>query len=166
MANETVIQPLEDVLGSNSVSGSWGAILKSTGIDIKEFPCVMEGSGSAIVLHNGHQWTVKPWLGGGGFAVASRPRTEEETKRDEQRMLRNTFVGHFTKDRLLMCMDIAEQVGQLSAQIRPDHPPARATRRSVQRKLNRLAKIQTALLWHPTADSSLYEQELKQLRSA
>ena len=80
-------------------------------------------------------------------------------------MLRNTFVGHFTKDRLLMCMDIAEQVRKLSSQIHPDHPPARAARRSVQRKLNRLAQIQTALLLHQTANSSLYEQELKQLRS-
>ena len=166
MASETVIQPLEDVLGSVSVSGGWGAILKTTGIDIKEFPCVMDGSGSAVVMHNGHQWTVKPWEGGGGFAMASRLRTEEETKRDEQRMLRNTFVSHFTKDRLLMCMDIAEHVRKLSSQIHPDHPPARAARRSVQRKLNRLAQIQTALLLHRTADSSLYEQELKQLRSA
>ena len=133
MASETVIQPLGDVLGSDSVSGSWGAILKTTGIDIEEFPCVMDGSGSAVVMHNGHQWTVKPWEGGGGFAMASRLRTEEETKRDEPRMLRNTFVSHFTKDRLLMCMDIAEHVRKLSSQIHPDHPPARAARRSVQR---------------------------------
>lgn len=111
MASETVNQPLEDVLGKDAISGSWRAILKTTGIDIKNFPCVMDGSGSAVVMHNGHQWTVKPWEGGGGFAVVSRQRTDEEIKKDEQRMLRHTFVGHFTKDRLLMCMDIAEQVG-------------------------------------------------------
>ena len=54
MASETVNQPLEDVLGIDSVSGGWGSILKTTGIDIKEFPCVMDGSGSAVVMHNGH----------------------------------------------------------------------------------------------------------------
>lgn len=163
MANETVSQLPEDVLGRDSVSGGWGAILKTTGIDIREFPQVMDGSGTAVVLNDGHQWTIEPWEGGGGFAVASRPQTEAESERARQRMLRCTFVDHFTKDRLLMCMDIAEQVRQLSARMRPDHPPARAARRSVQRKLKRLAQIQTSLLWHRGADSSLYEQELEQL---
>ena len=123
----------------------------------------MDGSGSAVVMNNVHQWTVKPWEGGRGFAVASRPQTDEETKREQQRMLRNTFVGHFTKDRLLMCMDIAEQIRQISAQMRPDHPPAREARRNVQRRLNRLTQIQRALLWQKEADSSFYLEEIKQL---
>lgn len=166
MTSETVSQSWEDVLGCDSVSGSWGAILKTIGIDIREFPQVMDGSGTAVVVKDCHQWTVKPWEGGGGFAVASRPQTEAEIEHDRQRMLRSTFVGHFTKDRLQMCRGIAEQIRCLSARMSPDHPTARAARRDMQRKLKRLAQIQTYLMWHREADSSQYEQELEQLRRA
>ena len=166
MASANVRQSAEEALADDSVSGSRVSILNSTGIDIRDFPQVMDGSGTAVVVKDGHTWTITPWEGGGGFAVASRPQTESEIESERQRMLRRTFVDHFTKDRLLMCMDITEQVRALAAELRPDHPPARAARRTVQRKLNRLAQIQSALLLNRGADSSLYEQELKQLRHA
>ena len=155
----------DDVMGCESVSGNRVAILNSTGIDIRELPQVMAGSAAAVVVKDGHEWTITPWAGGGGFAVATRPQTKVEAERERQRMLRSTFVGHFSKDRLLMCIDIAGCVRKISAQMRPDHPPARSTRRSLQRKLNRLAQIQMELLWNRDADSSLYVQELKQLRA-
>jgi hypothetical protein len=146
-----------------SVSGNWGAILNMTGIDIRELPQVMNGSGVALVSKDGHQWTVDPWKNGGGFAVASRKLTDVEADLAEQEMLRGTIVGHFTKDRWLMCLDIADRVRLLSGQMRPDHPPSRATRRTLQRKLNRLAQIQAELLLNRSADSSSFEQELEKL---
>lgn len=166
MATQEDNQLPEDVFGCDSVSGGWDAILKTTGIDIREFSQVMDGSGNAVVLNGGHEWTIKPWTDGGGFAVASRPQTEAEIERDRQRMLRNTYVGHFTKDRLLLCIDIAGQLRELAEQMRPDRPPARAARRSMQCKLKRLAQIQESLLCLRGADSTKHEQELKQLRSA
>lgn len=159
----TVRQPNGAEEERRSVSGGWGAILNMTGIDIRELPQVMDGSGVALVSKDGHQWTIEPWNGGSGFAFASRKLTEEEAERYEQIMLRRTFVDHFTKDRWSMCLSIAFRVRALAEQMRPDHQPSRATRRSLQRKLNRLARIQTELLVNRRADSSSYEEELKQL---
>lgn len=143
MTYDTVDRLCDDVIQGPSVSGGWFAILETTGIDIRCLPNVMDGSGTSVVMHNGHEWTIKPWLGGGGFAVASRPRTEEEEEQANRRTLRRTYASHFTQDRLEMCMDIAEQVTALLAQMRPDHPPSRAVRRDVHRKLNRLAEMLT-----------------------
>lgn len=165
MAIETVIQPTEDVLGCESVSGNQVAILKATGIDIREFSQVMDGSGVAVVVKDGHQWTITPWDGGGGFAVAARPQTEEETERDRLRVLRSTTCPHFSKDRLLMCVDISERVVQLLAQMSPEHPPTRAVRRNIRRKLDRLAQMQLELLCNRNADADLFEQELKHLHA-
>lgn len=166
MASENVNQSAQEFFCGSSISGGRTTILSATGIDIRNFPQVMDGSGEAVVRKDGHTWTITPWEGGGGFAVASRPQTESEIESERQRMLRSTFVAHFTKDRLLMCMDIAEQVTSFLAQMRPDHPPSRAVRRDMHRKLNRLVEIQKDLLLRRTADSSLYEQELKELRAA
>lgn len=165
MATQTVIHSLEDVVGDNSISGSWGAILRATGVDVRAFPQVMDGSGTAVVQKDGHQWTLKPWEGGGGYAVASRQKTEAEIEHERQRLLRNTFAGHFSKDRLLMCASIAAKVRGLCVEMRPDHPPSRAARRSLQGKLKRLAQIQTELLFDPAAVPSLYEQELNQFHA-
>lgn len=166
MAELTVNQSLHDVLGCNSVSGSRKAILRVSGIDIQEFPQVMDGSGSATVSKDGHQWTIKPWHGGGGFAVASRPETEEEIERERRRMLRSTFVGYFRKDRLMMCQTIAREIQYLTKRLSPNNPPPRAVRRDTQRRIRRLAEIQFALLTWAHADSSLYEQELEHLMFA
>lgn len=146
------------------VSGNWAAILQMTGIDVREIPQVMDGSGTALVTKDGHEWAIDPWKGGGGLATASRKLTEEEVERAEQRMLRTTFIGHFTKDRWLMCLDVADQLRQLSAQMRPDHPPARASRRALQRKLNQLALIQTDLLLNRSADVRSHKQALIESR--
>ncbi|WP_374410654.1 hypothetical protein [Hydrogenophaga sp.] len=153
----------EDVSGWKSINGTRAAILNFTGIDICELPQVMDGSGVAVVMKDGHQWTITPWEGGGGFAMAERPKTKEEIERDWQRMLRRTFVGYFSEDRRIMCAQIAERLREISVLLRPDHPPARAMRRSLQRKLNRLAEIQMELLCNRNADSSRFEQELKLL---
>lgn len=165
MAIETVSQAAGDVFGCESVSGNRVAILNATGVDIRELPQVMSGSGIAVVVKDGHQWTITPWEGGGGFAVATRPQTEKESERERKRMLRSTICPHFSKDRLLMCAEIAERVIQLSAQMRPDHPPARAVRRNIQRKLDRLAQMQMELLCNQSADANLFEQELKHLHA-
>ncbi|MBL8388084.1 MAG: hypothetical protein JNK17_07715 [Hydrogenophaga sp.] len=154
-----------DVMGCDSVSGNQVAIFNSTGIDIRELPQVMDGSGSAVVLRDGHEWTITPWEGGGGFAVAKRPQTEAEIEREQQRALRGTFCPHFSKDRLLMCASIAERIVQLSEQMRPDSPPAREVRRTIRRRLDRLAKMQLELLGNPYADSDLYAQELERLQA-
>jgi hypothetical protein len=166
MAIDTVVrQQVKDGLLGDSISGGWGAILKTTGIDIREYPQVMDGSGAAVVQKDGREWIVNPWEGGGGFAVAHRQKTEIEIDADRQRELRRTFDASFSKDRLLMCLAISDRLVQLSEKLCPDHPPARSVRRSTQRKIRRLAQIQIELLANREADSSLYERELNQLKA-
>ena len=127
---------------------------------------MMDGSGAVTVVKDGHEWFIKPWEGGCGGASATRRKTEEELEREYELMLRTTTASHFTKDRLLMCMDIAAEMRRLVARLNPERPPARAVRRDIQRKLKRLSQIQTALMWRPESDSRKFVQELDGLRSA
>lgn len=53
MAVDTLTRP-GDYMGLDNISGSRAAILKATGVDIQEFPQVMDGSGSATAWGNGH----------------------------------------------------------------------------------------------------------------
>lgn len=71
-----------------------------------------------------------------------------------------------TKDRWLLCLQVIDQMRDLSDRMSPDHPPARAQRRTMRRKLARLAQIQAELLCRKSVDVTGYEDELKQLSVA
>lgn len=162
MAVENVNQAKHELFGGDSVSGNWGAILRATGIDIRELPQVMDGTAAASVLRGGHWWTVEPWEGGGGFAVATRPQTAAECESEKQRLMRSTFSSYFSQDRLVLCTVIAERVAKLSARLRPDCPPSRAKRRTIRRQLDRLSSIQIELLTNKYANVAQLERELKE----
>lgn len=147
----------------NSISGGMGAILKATGIDISQFPEVMDGSGTASVMHDGHQWTIKPWIGGGGLAVVSRPLTVEEERLEDEAVERHTFVSFFGLDRLRLCRKIALEMMRLSGTLRPDCPPARAKRRELRKRLDELAAIQFDLMQYRGADAKAARLRLKDM---
>lgn len=167
-ANPTVVagDPGFDPPGRVSISSGWGSILHKTGIDIREFPQVMDGTGRATVAVEGHMWTIEPWEGGGGYAVAWRPNTEQEERAERSRASRSTFVGYFGKDRLLMCLRISREIQHISSSLNPDRPPSRAKRRTASRKLKRLAEIQHSLMSSRFVSSEEFADELHKLGCA
>ncbi|MDW5441974.1 hypothetical protein [Polaromonas sp. SM01] len=153
MATETVNQPIEDVLKRNSVSGGWRAILNATGIDIRQSPQVMDGSGATVVEHEGRQWTLTPWQGGGGFARVSRALTAEEERLEEEDIARRTYVDFFGLDRLRLCRKISIEMMRVAGYLLPDNPPARAKRRELRKRLDKLAVIQFNLMQYRGTDA-------------
>lgn len=105
---------------------------------------------------DGHDWKV--WSADGFFVNARRPRTEAEETEYIDRQNARLLSGFFSKDRQLMCAQIADHIQWLAETWIPPRDKRKA--RKVREKIAGLAWLQTQLLERGKVDMAAMRAKL------
>lgn len=106
---------------------------------------------------DGNDWHV--W-GQELFFYAQRERTAAEMVAQLDRMNGRIFSGYFSKDRMLMCMEMAEFLSHIAYFMEPEKQMPRSSRRRLKQVLKTFAEVQLDLTFSKKVDMQAHRESL------